>query len=62
MKAHVVKGIVFAVVLLLAAQFCKAASGTAGWSIGRLPFLRVAFVLRPWSALDVVSSRIMYSP
>jgi hypothetical protein len=33
MKAHVVKGDVFAVVFLLAARFREAAAGAAGWAI-----------------------------
>jgi len=56
MKAHVVKGNVFAVVFLLAAHLCEAAACAADWAIVFFVFLPVVFVLRPWLARDLVSS------
>jgi hypothetical protein len=47
MKAHVVKGDVFAVVFLLAARLCEAAASAAGWTFVLLAsFPPVVFVLR----------------
>jgi hypothetical protein len=56
MKAHVVKGDVFDVVFPLAARFCKAVAGTAGWTLVFLASLPVVFVVRPGAARDVLSS------
>ena len=56
MKAHVVKGLVLAVVFLLAARFREAVAGTAGWAIVFSLLLPVAFVFRPGAARNVLSS------
>ena len=56
MKAHVVKGLVLAVVFLLAARFREAVAGTAGWAIVFSLLLPVAFVFRPGAARDFLSS------
>ncbi len=56
MKAHVVKGNVFAVVFLLAARFREAVAGAAGWAIVFFVSPPVVFALRPWLARDLVSS------
>jgi hypothetical protein len=53
MKAHVVKGIVFAVVFLLAAQFCETVATTAGWAIdfSALLFLWLLSFVLGWLAV-----------
>jgi hypothetical protein len=56
MKAHVVKGNVFAVVFLLAARFREAVASTAGWTTVFHLLLPVVFALRPWLARDLASS------
>jgi hypothetical protein len=50
MKAHVVKGDVFDVVFPLAARFCKAAAGTAGWTLVFLASPPCGFCSSSWSS------------
>jgi hypothetical protein len=57
MKAHVVKGYIFDLVFLLAACFCVAVAGAAGWTTRVLSSPSCGFSLFvPGLARDVVSS------